>query len=216
MAEPRRAFHRAGPELRKDALIAATLRLMARGGPEATTVRAIADEADVTQGLIRHYFLSKEELINAAYERHMANQLAMVQSGASQSEPGSARKRLVGFVEAVLTAPVMDAEAIAIWAGFIHMVKRDERMRATHRLTYLQVRDCLEDLIREVFEEIGEVPDSATLRRHAIACNAVLDGLWLEGGVLPEAFAENELTAIGIRSVGAILGMPLDTGTVSA
>ena len=215
MAEPRRAFRRAGPEQRKDALIAATLRLMAKDGPEATTVRAIAEEAEVTQGLIRHYFLSKEELINAAYERHMADLLAMVQTGAPENG-SSARQRLVGFVEAVLTAPVMDAEAIAIWAGFIHMVKRDERMRATHRRTYLQVRDCLEVLIRGAFEEAGDIPDSATLRRHAIACNAVLDGLWLEGGVLPEAFAEDELTAIGVASVGAILGIPLDATGASA
>ena len=53
------------------------------------------------------------------------------------------------------------------------------------------------------------------LRGHAIACNAVLDGLWLEGGVLPEAFAENELTAIGVASVGAILGIPLDATVAS-
>ena len=43
----------------------------------------------------------------------------------------------------------------------------------------------------------------------AIACNAVIDGLWMEGGVLPSAFAPDELSEIGIRSVGALLGIDL-------
>ena len=36
----------------------------------------------------------------------------------------------------------------------------------------------------------------------AIACNAVIDGLWLEGGTLPDAFGPDELVQIGIRSSG--------------
>jgi hypothetical protein len=47
------------------------------------------------------------------------------------------------------------------------------------------------------------------LRHLAIACNAVIDGLWMEGGVLPEAFAPNELPEIGLRSVGALIGVEL-------
>ena len=49
----------------------------------------------------------------------------------------------------------------------------------------------------------------AQLRREAIACNAVIDGLWLEGGVLPHGFAPGELVRIGLQSVGAILGVDL-------
>ena len=47
------------------------------------------------------------------------------------------------------------------------------------------------------------------LRQLAIACNAVIDGLWLEGSTLPDAFAKGELVRIGMRSVGAILGIDL-------
>lgn len=47
------------------------------------------------------------------------------------------------------------------------------------------------------------------LRQEAIACNAVIDGLWMEGGVLPHGFAPGELVRIGLASVGAILGTDL-------
>jgi hypothetical protein len=51
--------------------------------------------------------------------------------------------------------------------------------------------------------------DPATLRAQAIACNAVIDGLWLEASLLPQAFADGEMARIGLSSVGAILGLDL-------
>jgi hypothetical protein len=46
-------------------------------------------------------------------------------------------------------------------------------------------------------------------RGEAIACNALIDGLWVEGSLLPAAFAPGEVITIGLRSVGAILGVDL-------
>ena len=66
MKAARRLYRREGEESRRAALIAATQSLVAEGGPEAATVRAIAARAGVTVGLIRHYFQSKEELIRAS------------------------------------------------------------------------------------------------------------------------------------------------------
>ena len=71
MSDDRRKFKRESAEARKEALILATLELVAENGVRGATVRGIAQRADVTQGLIRHYFSSKEELIIAAYEHHM-------------------------------------------------------------------------------------------------------------------------------------------------
>ena len=67
MTGERRKFRREGEERRRDALIAAALDLVSEGGPEAATVRAIAERAGVTPGLIRHYFRTKEDLTRAAY-----------------------------------------------------------------------------------------------------------------------------------------------------
>ena len=50
--------------------------------------------------------------------------------------------------------------------------------------------------------------DAARARALAIACNGVIDGLWMEGGMLGEAFAPGELECIGLASVRAILGLP--------
>jgi TetR/AcrR family transcriptional regulator, transcriptional repressor of bet genes len=64
-------------------------------------------------------------------------------------------------------------------------------------------------LIVSALLEAGRPDDETLARKYAIACNALIDGLWLEGGALPEAFEEGDLPDIGLMSVGAILGLKL-------
>ncbi len=205
MTNPRKSFRREPPERRQEALIHATLALMA-AGPEAATVRAIADAAGLSPGMIRHHFVTKEELVNAAYRAHMARQ---TEDSERSLGTGSARDRLRRFVSASLTPPVVDPRAVSLWAAFLHMVRRDPAMRTTHEETYLAYRDRLQALIAAAFAEAGRIAGPGELRRRAIACNAVIDGLWLEGGILPEAFAAGEIEAIGLASVGSILELAL-------
>lgn len=208
MTETRKPFTRAPAGERREALIRATLALMAEVGPAATTVRAITDRAGISQGMIRHYFQTKEDLIGAAYEWHMRGLTGATDAAAGHAG-GSARERLARFVGAALTPPVVDAQAMSLWAGFIHMVLRDPRMRAVHERTYRHFRDRLQALIEAALREVGRPAPPDPARRHAIACNAVLDGLWLEGCALPEAFGPDELTGIGLRAVSAILDLDL-------
>jgi len=209
MVDIRKNFKRESPDQRQDDLIEATLTLIASGGPEAATVRNIAMEAGVTPGLIRHYFLTKEDLIGAAYERHMTTMRYATYATLERGLP-SAVARLAALVTASVTPPVADPRALALWAGFIQSVQRDTTMRAIHEKTYFQFRDQLQVLIGEAFIEVGQPKSKADLRRFAIACNAVLDGLWLEGSALPNSFEADELPAIGISSVGAIIGLKLE------
>lgn len=200
----RRPYKREGEEVRRDAMIAAALDLIAEGGIAAATVRAIADKAGVTPGLIRHYFKAKEDLTRAAYQTLMER---MTQASALvlDTAPAEPAARLAAFVAASLRPPVVDPAAMGLWAGFIHRAQSDREIRDIHRTTYLGYRDVLQALIAALPREA----DAARLRAEAIACNGVIDGLWLEGCALPEAFVKDELAEIGLRSVGAILGVDL-------
>ncbi len=204
MTGDRRKFRREGEERRREALIAAALELVSEGGFRAATVRAIATRAGVTPGLIRHYFDNKEELTREAYrfvmERMTADSLAVLDSA-----PDTPAARLAAVVAASLRPPVTDAAALGLWAGFIHMVQHDPAMAGVHEATYLGYRDRLQDLIAA----LPGTGDAARQRRLAIACNGVIDGLWLEGCALPAAFGPGELERIGVEAVGAILGMDL-------
>lgn len=65
-----RAMHR------KEALMAAVVKLVSAGGSEAATVRAIAHEVGVTEGAVYRHFRSKEELCWQAYKRIVERMIA--------------------------------------------------------------------------------------------------------------------------------------------
>ncbi|OYW58695.1 MAG: TetR family transcriptional regulator [Rhodobacterales bacterium 32-66-7] len=200
----RRPFRRETEETRRADLIAATQVLVAEGGTAAATVRAIAARAGVTAGLIRHYFQSKEDLVRAAYLALM--QGMTVQSAEALETVGAGpEERLAAFIATSLRPPVMEAGAVGLWAGYMHKVQSDPELLAVHEAVYLDYRGVLQSLI-------AALPRDATLaqlRAEAIACNAVIDGLWLEGSILAHAFAPAEPLVIGLRSIGAILGLDL-------
>ena len=204
MSADRKPYHRETEDTRRQALITATLALVAEGGAQAATVRAIAQKAGVTAGLIRHYFQGKDQLIAAAYGHLMTRMTADSAADLSKA-PHDPTARLAAFVAAALSPPVVDGQALILWATFLQETHRDPAMRQTHAQTYLAFRDQLQSLIADL---LGH-SDPQTLRRLAIACNAVIDGLWMEGCALPDAFAACELVDLGLRAVGAILGTDL-------
>ena len=200
----RKPYRREAEDKRRLALIEATLALVAEGGAANATVRAIAERAGVTAGLIRHYFTSKDQLLIAAY-RHLMERMTDDSASVLRAAPHAPEARLSAFVAASLTPPVVDPEALTLWATFLQETRRDTVMRETHAQTYLGYRDRLQALIAAL---PGDWPE-AHARRMAVACNAVIDGLWMEGCALPDAFAPGELAELGIRAVGAILGVDL-------
>ncbi len=99
----------------------------------------------------------------------------------------------------------MEAGAVVLWAGYMHKLRSDPDLLATHEGAYTRYRNVLQGLI-------AALPRSATeaqLRGEAITCNAVIDGLWIEGSLLAHAFQPGEIARLGLQSVGAILGVDL-------
>lgn len=206
MPSERKTFRRIGADQRRDAMIGAMLAVIAEEGIAAATTRTVAARAGVTSGLIRHYFKGKDALLSAAYQRHMSD---LTSATCRAGQGANALARLTAFIEASLRPPVVSAKAVSLWAGFLTHVQQSPQMHEVHAVTYAEFRDHLEGLIADALSEAGRVADPPALRRHAIACNAVIDGLWLEGGILPDAFAPAELIAIGLSSIGAMLDLPL-------
>jgi AcrR family transcriptional regulator len=85
-------------------LIDTALRLFRERGYEATTMRAIADEAGVSTGNAYYHFTSKEHLIQAFYDRAQEDHLAAVE--ALLMRDVDLERRIVATVDAWLD--VMD------------------------------------------------------------------------------------------------------------
>jgi AcrR family transcriptional regulator len=204
MPNERRAYRREGEERRREALIAAAIELVTEGGPTAATVRAIAERAGVTPGLIRHYFAGKDELSRAAYVAMMARMVKDNQAAIDAVE-GDAVTRFAVCVVAWLRLAVNEPNGLFIWAGFIPHIRSDAEMRETHGATYRAFRDQWEELIAALPGRAGRADNQAL----ATACNAVIDGLWLEGSLQPKMLDQAELERIGLDAIGSILGIDL-------
>lgn len=204
----RRKFRREGEAQRQGDLIAAALDLMAEGGPQAATVRAIAERAGVTPGLIRHYFRTKEDLLSAAYA-HFVEAMTADHRAILNDAPKAPVDRLAQFVAGALRPPLTDARAVGIWAGFLHLVQREPGLKQIHRTGYHAFRGELEVLIADVLIAQGRPLSPDLVAAEATAVNALIDGLWLEGSILPEDFGEDALARLGLEKIGALLGISL-------
>ncbi len=208
MSAQRKPFRREGEDTRRRELVEATLACIATLGMERTTVREIAIKAGVTAGLIRHYFVSKEELVLAAYAHYVATMAKQSRETVAGISP-EPLTRLATFVKTNLSAPVVDQTNLSLWASFIETVRTNPAMAAIHLEGYRGYRTDAEMLIKAAFKTAKRISAPNELRRLGIALNAVIDGLWLEGSMSPGEFVEGELAQIGLRSASALLGLDL-------
>lgn len=204
----RRAFHHESEEVRRQALVAATLDAIAENGIQGATVREIADRAGVTPGLIRHYFVSKELMFQTAYREVMNTMFETANREAAQAGP-SAVERFRTFILANFKPPIVDARNLSLWATFISQIGVDPTLAAIHREGYLVFRDTLESHLASVMAETGRNLAPGELRYLAIAINGLMDGLWLEGSIASEIFGEGELAHVALSSVERLIGQSL-------
>jgi len=205
----RRTFHHQSEDVRRQDLVTATLDCIAEYGIQGATVRQIADRAGVTPGLIRHYFVSKDLMFQAAY-REVVYTMFETASKAADEQIDDPLARLRVFVLANFQVPIIDQKMLSLWATFISQTGVDPALAAIHREGYLSYRDALEHLLGEAMNVAGRAPDTFDTRGLAIAINGLIDGLWLEGCMAGEMFAQGELARIALQSVERLTGLWLD------
>lgn len=204
-----RSYRRAPEGERRRELIQATLDCVRDLGLQGATVRNVAERAGVTNGLIRHYFASKDEMVQAAY-RETIERMTRPTKAASETPEASAAMRLRLFITTSLSPPALDERTLSLWASFISLIHVDEAMAEIHREGYSDFRAIAEALVREIHAEAGETIARRDSRRLAIKINAIIDGLWLEGSLAGDLFKNDALVDIGIEAVEAVLGLSLD------
>jgi DNA-binding transcriptional regulator YbjK len=86
---------------RRQALLDAAVKLLAREGGRAVTHRAVAREAGTTHGSPRYYFATRDELLDEALRQLADRQVREVEAllqEPSPTEPGARAARLAAFM----------------------------------------------------------------------------------------------------------------------
>lgn len=183
------SFRRAEPDVRRQSLIAACGRVLARDGAAGASVRAIALEAGVSPGLVGHYFAGVDALIAETYALIGAQVDAALDAALATAAP-QPRARLDAFVTASFAPPIADPQLLATWTAFWSLVRTRADIAAQHDAQYAAYRARLERLLADC-----RLPP-ARLRQAAIAITALVDGLWLELCLSPGSFTPAEAGAM--------------------
>src|ERR1700732_5428158 len=107
----------ATPEVRREALVDATLRCLKQYGHEGVSVRRISAAAGVSIGLINHHFPSKSGLVAETYETLALSLLEWIRRQA-ENPAGSPRDRLSNFFRASFAPAILDAQIFNVWLVF--------------------------------------------------------------------------------------------------
>ena len=199
------AYRRSEPDARRLSLIEACARVLARAGIAGASVRTIAVEAGVSPGLVGHYFPGVDALIAATYA-HTGARVDVALEAAVAAAGDDPRARLEAFVTASFAAPIADPELLATWIAFWSLVRARPEIARQHDEQYGGFRGQLEQLLAE-----ASLPPHE-LRLRAIELTALVDGLWLELCLSPQAFSAGEAAAIARAALARIISPDRATG----
>lgn len=194
-------------DARRGALIEATLAIIAEEGLRAVTLRRVAEQAGVSNGLIRHHFLGKRQMILDAYAT-VVERMTTPGLAALDRTDLPPRRRLAAFVRASLDPGLSEPTLFSTWAAFVALVHVDADFEAIHRDGYRDYQARFEPLVAAALAEAGRDPAAAPER--AIQITALIDGLWIENSLLARDFPEGTLIALALDGVARILDIELE------
>ena len=195
-------FRRLKAEDRRQALIRATLHCLSRYGPQGTGVREICRNVDVSPGLLRHYFEGKDDLILAAFKSVTAEfhaEMSTVLEGGAKSP----EERLKACFGLYFSRQVTEDETVGAYLAFWTMARTDPLVHEIQRSAYKDLRALLEPVLGALAEGRGATIDE---RQAAIGLIALMDGLWLEMCLDPQAFSRGRAVALSWSWLDAVVG----------
>ncbi len=177
---------------RRAVLVDAVLRVLQQGGVEGVTIRAVADAAGVSSGLLHHYFPGgKSELLHAAVtaavDRGQHRMLRVL-----DDRTGLAAVRAVAW-ELLPVVPERRAEWSA-WVALWGHVLTNQALGQEQRERLDSWRALLATLLDQAVQA-GEFPPTVDVAGTATRLAGMLDGLGLHSLIQPDDLTPKELVA---------------------
>jgi AcrR family transcriptional regulator len=190
-------------EERREQLVAATWRVIARGGMRGATMREIAREAGVSTGLLAHYFSDKEDLLAFALRLSHRRVYARI-SERTQGLVGLAAIRAI-----MLEALPLDEERLLeaqIEMTFLSLALGNEPLRELQNREFERFWDVLHHRASEA-QALGEIsndinPDWVT---HQLII--LVEGVSLEAVLYPARVQPQQQLEILEQFLAGVMGV---------
>ena len=178
-------YKRLAPQARAAELVEAGLRVLARGGITAFTIDNICKASGASRGLIGHHFGGKDGLLAACYAAAYA---PLLQSLAAGAEP----LPLPRLIDELLSERQLRPEGLNIWLALWGEIAVNPLLRAEHLRHYHLYHAAIAASIAGHWQRPDPGPRDEAL---ATALIALLDGIWVEFCIAPEAMSHEKARA---------------------
>jgi len=124
--------------VRRDQIVQATIRCLARDGYAGLTMKRVAAEASLSQGILHYYFRDKAAMLAAAALRVTADLDRRVAAEARGAR--DARAQLRAVIRACLETAVESRDFWTVFIEFWGEALHDRRLAAVNRQAYARAR----------------------------------------------------------------------------
>ncbi|PYM21222.1 MAG: transcriptional regulator BetI [Candidatus Rokuibacteriota bacterium] len=136
-----------GP-IRREQIVRATIRCLAREGYTRLTMKKVAREAGVSQGILHYYFADKRAMLVATLatvSRDLDRRVAAAQSHTTRDPAARLRALVRACLEVAVRRPEFWVVFLEFWGEMVH----DRRLREVNAEVYARTRRLIARLITE-------------------------------------------------------------------
>jgi TetR/AcrR family transcriptional repressor of bet genes len=187
-------------EVRRAQLIDATLLTIDQAGLAGTTLASVAQRANISTGIVSHYFGDKDGLLEATM-RHILRDLWTATTRRRIAAKPQPRARLRAIVAANFDVTQVSGPVMKTWLAFWTQSMHEPALR---RLQRVNTRRLYSNLCAEFARTL---PRGAA-RRAASGLAAMIDGLWLRGALSGDPFDTRAALRLANDYIDMLLAQP--------
>jgi TetR/AcrR family transcriptional regulator, transcriptional repressor of bet genes len=175
--------------IRRRQLIEATIASIHEDGLADTTVSRISARAGMSPGIVHHYFINKDDLLEATL-RTLGGQVREV-TRLRLGEATDPRERLCAIIGSWLAPEQLTPAAVAAWLSFWAQGRKQPRLARVQRAIICRLDSSLRHELKQLLPTIDAV-------RVAEGLSTLLEGLWLRAALSPYGLETERAMQIAI------------------
>ncbi|NCG37757.1 MAG: TetR family transcriptional regulator [Actinobacteria bacterium] len=158
----------------QEQILDAAMQIIVRDGLEETSMRAVAEEAEVSLGLLSYHFEGKENLIVSAFRR-AADRLMEITRELLDAAGDDPRARIQAGLRPFFDDELSDVGHLEIWLAMWAVARTNDDVALAEQDLYERHAEVLRDAIRSADESLPE----DIVRQRTTDVIALQNGLWL-------------------------------------
>ena len=184
---------------RRQQLINATMKCIARKGMGSVTLADVAGEAGLSQGIVNLHFESKDNLLKETLRSLAGEYREKFDRALRKSRPHAADK-LRAIMELDLGPSICNQRKLAVWFAFWGEVKS----RPTYRRMCDQWDQLYEEVVAGLCDELIADGDYRNIDATTVAygLSSMINGLWLSCLISPQTWDRNNAMAAIMSYLG--------------